>query len=379
LTPAAAIDALGARCYRSFGGSIAFKQKHPREVVPTSTATPIDPLAGEDWEQLVSKFPDATTFHTSAWCRVLVETYGHKPYYFRFAGEAGTTALLPLLEVQSKITGRRGVSLPFSDVCPALLSPRFDHNLLVNELSSLAQTRGWKHFELRGAKFLRESAPGSSTYFGHSLDLSAGFERVEEAFAANVHRNLRKAQRSRVEVEITTTKKALREFYQLLARTRRRHGVPPQPLRFFEKIHEHLFGQNRGFLVLARHEGRAIAGAIFFHFGNNGLFKFGASDERQQELRANNLVMREAIRHLSGMGVKRLHFGRTDRSNEGLRRFKLAWGAEEEIIEYYRFEPATRRWATAGSDVAERAGAIFRNLPLLANRLIGTIAYPHLD
>jgi len=134
-----------------------------------------------------------------------------------------------------------------------------------------------------------------------------------------------------------------------------------------------------GFVVLARRATEAVAGAVFFHFGDNALYKYGASDERQQEFRANNLVMWEAIRHLAQSRLRSLHFGRTARENEGLRRFKLAWGAEEEIISYFRFTCAKGRWSTAERDLAGRAGGIFKRLPLAVNRLIGTMVYPHLD
>jgi len=49
--------------------------------------------------------------------RVLRETYGHVPLYAaRFAG-GQLEGLLPLMEVSSPFTGRRGVSLPFTDFC----------------------------------------------------------------------------------------------------------------------------------------------------------------------------------------------------------------------------------------------------------------------
>ena len=34
------------------------------------------------------------------------------------------------------------------------------------------------------------------------------------------------------------------------------------------------------------------------------------------------------------MGAEKLHFGRTEQENEGLRRFKLSWNTQEETMDY---------------------------------------------
>jgi hypothetical protein len=339
----------------------------------------VDPFAHGDWDCMVRLHPEATAFHSSAWAKVLTETYDHTPLYLHFSQGGKTAALVPLLEVNSPITGRRGVSLPFSDLCPPLAFSGYDERTLLGELSRLGEERNWKYFELRGAPFLRSVAPPVVTFYGHKLDLTGGFEELQRRFAGNVRRNLRKAEQGGLTVEVSRSRDAILHFYDLLARTRRRHGIPPQSRNFFLNIHKHMLEPDHGFVVLASKGGRPIAGAVFFTFGKNALYKFGASDERLQHLRANNLVMSEGIRSLAERGFRTLHFGRTARDNDGLRRFKLAWGAEEEIVDYFRFERTTGTWRTGERDLASRAGSVFRNLPLAVNRLIGTIVYPHLD
>ncbi len=347
--------------------------------VSSTEATVADPLANGDWDRRIAMHEAATAFHSSAWARVLTETYPHRPLYLQFSNADKTSALLPLIEVNSPFTGRRGISLPFTDLCPPLSFGGCDEGALVAKLTALAEERKWKYFELRGASFLRETAAPVTTFYGHKLDLTGGPDELQPHFAPNVRRNLRKASESGVTVEITRSREAVLRFYDLLARTRRRHGLPPQSRKFFLKIHEHLLEQDHGFVALGSYQQQPIAGAIFFTFGRNALYKYGASDERLQHVRANNLVMWQAMQTLCERGMRTLHFGRTARDNEGLRRFKLAWGAEEEIVEYFRFERATGRWSTAERDLAGRAGGVFRRLPLAVNRLIGSMVYPHLD
>jgi lipid II:glycine glycyltransferase (peptidoglycan interpeptide bridge formation enzyme) len=177
---------------------------------------------------------------------------------------------------------------------------------------------------------------------------------------------------------VSTTREALREFYQLHRRTRRRHGLPPQPFRFFQNIYDEIIGREGGFVVLARRGSRSIAAAVFFEFNGNAVYKFGASDESQQVVRANNLVMWEAIKRLADRGCRTLHFGRTELGNEGLRRFKQGWGAIEEVIPYFRFYGLTRPRPAEKKPSAFHT-ALFRSMPLPINGLAGALIYPHLD
>ena len=72
---------------------------------------------------------------------------------------------------------------------------------------------------------------------------------------------------------VVRNRQAVDEFYQLHVETRRRHGLPPQSASFFRNIYEHILKPGVGFIVLAQHRSRTIAAAIFFHFGNNAIYK----------------------------------------------------------------------------------------------------------
>jgi hypothetical protein len=124
---------------------------------------------------------------------------------------------------------------------------------------------------------------------------------------------------------------------------------------------------------------RPVAAAVFLQFGKKAVYKFGASDFRVQALRGNNLVMWEAIRVLAENGVESLHFGRTSLDNEGLRRFKLSWGTQEEKLEYLKLDTATGIWVSGRDATSGFHTAVFSRLPLALNRLAGAVIYPHLD
>ena len=283
-----------------------------------------------------------------------------------------------MMEVASPLTGRRGVCLPFSDFCKPLLFDNSATALVLSSLLDLAKERNWKYFELRSGNKPATSAISSAAYYEHQIDLTADEDRLFARFASSVRRAVRKASQNGVEIEISHGRDAVLAFFALHTRTRRRHGLPPQPLKFFLNIHEELMKKRHAFVVLARHRSRPIAAAVFLRLGQKALYKYGASDERYQEFRANDLVMWEGMKFLVQKGARTLHLGRTSIENKGLRRFKLGWGVIETMLHYFQFDVATNSWLNKRNPRTLHK-KVFSRLPLKLNQLAGAMLYPHLD
>jgi hypothetical protein len=339
----------------------------------------VDPVHKPAWDHVVALHRDASCFHTSAWAKVLHQTYNHKPFYLQFSGGRRLAALIPLMEVRSPFTGHRGVCLPFSDACEPLVFDPEVIGLVRDRLIRFAGERCWKHVEIRSGKSFPLSSSSTAKFYGHRLDLRGGVEELISRFASPVRRAIRKAERSGVSAAVVRNRQAIADFYRLHVETRRRHGLPPQSISFFLNIYEHIIKPGLGFVVLAERRSRPIAAAIFFRFGKNALYKYGASEKKFQELRANNLVMWQGIQFLARNGAEELHFGRTDCQNDGLRRFKLSWDTEEEIIEYFRVDPSGRTCLVSARSNFGFHKNVFGRLPLVLNRLAGSMIYPHLD
>ena len=348
-------------------------------VAPATEVETIDPLQGGGWDQLVSAFPDASCFHTSAWAKVLNQTYGHRPFYLRFHRSGQTTALLPIMEVQSHVTGKRGSCLPFSDSCPVLFAGDVDTKPIIEAVTGLARERGWKSCEIRGGTHLVSEVASGVSYYRHSINLLDGVDAVARRFSCSVRCAIRKAEKRGVTTEIASSEGAIRDYYHLHTRTRQRHGTPPQPLSFFLSIQQEILSSGHGIVILAHSDNRLVAGGVFFRSGRNAIYKFSASDERLQDIRANNLVMWEAIRFFAGAGCALLDFGRTSLRNHGLRRFKLGWASSEEQLNYYAWKPKLEKWVMCTERSQGIAAMICRKLPTVVNRVIGRIVYPHID
>src|SRR5690606_24639906 len=105
----------------------------------------VNPIQNPDWDGLVQTHPDASFFHTAVWARVLHRTYGHQPFYLHGTLNGITQMLVPLMEVRSCVTGRRGISLPFTDDCPPLFFTETASCELKETLMNLAGKHQWSH------------------------------------------------------------------------------------------------------------------------------------------------------------------------------------------------------------------------------------------
>ena len=337
----------------------------------------INPLKSPNWDALVTSHPDFSFFHGTAWARVLADTYGFVPHYF-CADSAAAEPVLPLMEVDSWLTGRRGIALPFTDECAPLGTNKIALGKLFQDALAFGKLRGWKYIELRGGRNLLDGdAPASLSFYGHHLELGADESGLLGKMESAVRRAVRKAEKDGVTVEILQSREAVLIFYQLQCLTRKKHGLPPQPREFFMNIHRHILSENQGMIAVASHRDRPIAASVYFFLGGRAVYKYGASDAACQHLRGNNLVMWEAMKWLARKGMKRLHLGRTSIFNEGLRRFKLSLGAHEEKIEYVKFDLRQNRFVTEVDGVAGWHNRVFRVMPAFASRVAGRILYRH--
>ena len=335
--------------------------------------------AAARWDEAVASHPDCGPFHGAAWGRAIVESYGHRPHYLCCTANGQVAAAIPLVEIRSRLTGRRGICLPFSDACGPVVFRAAALEALSAELRRLAQANDWKYVEVRQDAPIDSGAESAAEFYRHYLLLPGNIDEALQTFGAGTRGAVRQALKTNLNVELLTSVEAVAEYFRLHLRTRKRHGAPSQPFKFFRAIHSHLISAGLGFVALARLENRSVAGAIFLRFGRRAVYKFAASDPAASRLRANNLVLFEGIRALIRSGCELLDFGRTSLNNPGLRAFKLSWGTKEEMIRYYRLY--RNRTAAVGSrlEVGTFQQRVFQHLPLTLNRLTGALVYPHID
>ncbi|MGA2401911.1 MAG: GNAT family N-acetyltransferase, partial [Syntrophobacteraceae bacterium] len=302
----------------------------------------------------------------------------YKPLYFTGREGAEVSALIPVMEVRSFLTGKRGVSMPFTDRCEPIVTEGGRFSSVFDEILHYGKKAGWKYLELRGgAKHLDGPVP-YRTYMRHVLKIHDQEKQLFTGLKKGTKSNVRKAAVSGVRVTISDSETDLDQYYRLHCLTRKRHGTPPQPYSFFKAIHRNVISKGKGFTVLGTWQDRPVSGAVYLHSGRKAIYKFGASDLRYQHLRPANLVMWEAIRWFSKNGFDELCFGRTDLDNAGLIHFKGGWGAREEPLDYYRYDLKRSIFVKGLPEMSGLAERIFRGLPVPLLRLAGELLYRHM-
>jgi CelD/BcsL family acetyltransferase involved in cellulose biosynthesis len=342
-----------------------------------SQARLIDPIADPGWLTLVEGSSSAGIFHHPAWLELLRDQYGYRVEACCVGAWPAIEAGIPFARVESRLTGRRLVAIPFADACAPALAAGAGPEALESLGPPLAEEARHRGLELT----VRGPLPGvpgahvQNGFLRHLLPLAADPAEVERGYSkSQAKRGVKKARREGLRFERRTDREALDSFYALHMRTRRKLGVPTQPKRFIRRF-ERLFEAGLGFVGLSLDDERPIAAAVFLTFNGTVTYKYGASDPKRLAKRPNHLLFAETIRWACEEGYECLDFGRTEADNEGLRAFKRSWGAEESDLPYTHI---AEHAPEPGAGLRERAmGATIRRSPALVSRLIGEALYRH--
>jgi hypothetical protein len=297
------------------------------------------------------------------------------------------------MEVANPMVRRRGVGLPFTDSCPPLLTggeapiewstfldsiPGGSQGVGARLLSSarlMAAQRRWQRIEFRPDAKNQREPEASIRFLNHRVQLFSTDDEQRSHCAASTRRTLRQAQQSELKVTVGQDIALVRAYYELHCRTRKRQGGPPQPFKFFSGLRQFLLERNLGFVVLTTLKERPVAGAIFLHFGCRALYKFGASDRDNQQLRPNQLTLWTGLRHAAQLGCTVLDLGRTSTQNAGLAQFKRGWGALESQLAYHCFDLQTSTRVALDDRTGGWQAWWFKNLPGWVGRWVGQMAY----
>src|SRR5207302_89826 len=146
---------------------------------------------------------------------------------------------------------------------------------------------------------------------------------------------IRRAERERLAYATGSSDAMLRQFYALLVMTRRRHGVPPQPLAWFDNLRD-CFGEALQVRVALFKE-RPVASIITLKHNNTVTYKNGGSDANFHNLGAIPFLVWQTIQDAKGAGATVLDLGRSDADGMGLIAFKDHMGAASRPLAYYRY------------------------------------------
>lgn len=332
------------------------------------------PHTDEAWRAYVESSPQALPFHHPSWIELGRECYGHRPFVLALRGPDGELlGGLPVAEAKSLSQRTRWVALPYTDRCPPLVRDGLSPTLVADRLDRARRESGMASLEVRSE--LGSPRQEATVALLHRLTLDPDPERLLSSLrGSHAGRNARRAMRDGVEVWRASERSDLvQTYYRFHTQTHHRHGAPVQPRRFFELLWDRVLEPGHGMLLLAGRGGVPMAGAVFLFSKRTVVYKYGGSDPEHLRLRPNFALFWEAIRWSCEAGYETLDFGRTDFDNEGLRRFKVGWGATETPLRYTLLADRIREdWPSNPRQLASR---VLGRSPAFVARAVGALLY----
>ncbi len=349
--------------------------------VERSAVYRVDPLQDRRWDDFVLTQPCSSVFHSRAWLEALRRMYGYQPVVYTTSPQGGAIENgIVFCRVSSWLTGGRLVSVPFSDHCQALVEDEGDlHAILKSAEADVVRDR-LRYLEMRGlpgTPVAAELPHSTYPYYVHRLDLRPSLTTLFKSLhKSSTQRKILRADREGLTYKEGRSESLLREFYQLLLLTRKRHGVPPQPQKWFSILADS-FGDALKIRV-AYHNGQPAAAILTLHHRDTLVYKYGCSDANFHRLGVMHLLLWKSIEEGNQDGMRTLDLGRSNLWNQGLNTFKDRWGTDRTTVTYTRYTTSGRdSYGPDGTWPQRIAKATCSRLPIWALRAVGECLYRH--
>jgi hypothetical protein len=287
--------------------------------------------------------------------------------------------VLPFVFIDSLLTGRRLVSLPFTSYCNPLMP---DTRLEEAIRYALGRFRGVEYVELK--LLSTPSDDGDNARWGKErpfvsqiLPLSGSIhELFRSLHDTSIRQRVRRAERDGLTFRLAGGELELRRFYQLLVEVRRGEGLPSPPYAFFANMQRLLSPGNLFELAVVESNGRIIAAAVVLKGRSTWHLEYSASDARFLKHGANQLLIWECIKRAHQEKATHFDFGRTSLWHRSLLEFKERWHAERHPIRYRYFPDTIKppQWHDISNSFLIRLN---KKLPAAFLQLAGRIIYPH--
>jgi CelD/BcsL family acetyltransferase involved in cellulose biosynthesis len=337
-------------------------------------------------QTLSAQAPSSNGFYTDErWLDLIQSIYGFTVTRLEVRGSDGALlGQLPVCALSSRLTGRRIVSLPFSDICPLVATDPATAQQLVDQAVELGKKHRARYIELRtGSSALLEERNdfiATDNYVSWRLVLAEGESSVWSGVQKPVQRQVKKSRKMGVTIRFAQQREEMDIYHRLHVGTRTgKHGMPAQPRAFFRGLWDRFGADGTMQVLFAEYEGRAIAGMVLFASGDTVRYAYGASEEQALHLAPNNLLMWESIAWAINNGYHIFDMGRTARDNQGLMEYKRKWGATAEPLPYYYWPQVAGLASTSETSRKYQVlTACWKRLPLPIASTLGGILYKHL-
>ncbi|MEV5437067.1 GNAT family N-acetyltransferase [Streptomyces sp. NPDC052682] len=316
---------------------------------PGGAARITSPAPREAWWQLSRQDADAHVSQTPTWLDCLCGTGPYRDASRLYEFDSGSRIVVPLvrrrsgaawLDAEESWPADWGIGGPLSSgaVAPAEARAVFE------DLARLAALRVGVRFRPEGSDVWEGTVPAGfwrEPHMTQRLDLDGGFATVwERRFHRHVRREVRKAERSKAEVDVDRTGRLVPQFYSLYEQSIERWAAQQhEPLALARWRRRRAFPRNRLEAVAARFgesctiwmascDGEpAAAIVVLSHGGHARLWRAAMNRDLAHPLRVNPLLQKLAIEDACAAGYRHYDMGESS-PGSSLASFKAGFGAE---------------------------------------------------
>lgn len=323
---------------------------------------------GSRWDEFVNASNDSSLFHLFSWRKIFEDNYGLKTFYLMAMDNRVVKGVLPLVLLKSRITGTFFVSFPVSDNGGICAEDKEAYKALLQESVDIARREKADYIEFRHKKDM-EGLITRVSKVSMRLRLDSDPQKLWEVFQDKVRNQIRKAQKSGLEIKIGGIED-VDSFYRVFAINMRDLGIPVHSKRFFMDILKSFPEEAKIFSVFKGN--RPVAAGFTFSFKDRLEIPWAASIRRYNKFCPNHLLYWEMLRYACSNGYRYFNFGRSNKDS-GAFRFKDQWGAEHEQLywQYYLINgnrlpetnPQNPRYALAIK--------IWRKTPVFITKIVG--------
>ena len=296
-------------------------------------------MTDERWPQFLARHPQASVFHTRPWLDAIRRTYDYRPIGFTTSRGPNIDNALLFCEISSWLTGRRLVSLPFSDHCQPLASGA-DLEAILSHLHGERRSFRCNYIELRPLPEneiaeMNSSFAESGTFSFQRIDLRPELAIIYKGFHDScIRRKIKRAEKEGLVYESGRSEELLQKFRHLLLITRRRHKLPPQPAAWFQNIVDCL--GDIATIHMVSKDAKPVASIVTLAYGKTLIYKYGCSDGQFNNMGGTPYLFWKAIQQAKEAGIDQFDLGRSDYDDPGLIAFKEHLGAASSELKYYR-------------------------------------------
>ncbi len=322
------------------------------------------------WDSYVNGSDSSTFYHQIGWRNVVLKTYGHKPLYLVAKGDDGEIAgVLPMFLMESRVFGRKLVSVPFAPYGGVCADDAGGRRALVEEGARVAREERVDYLEIRSFENSDfRNCVTNDDYLTFIIDLGPGMEQVWKDMRKDKKRGVKKAKKSDISVEWDGG--SVDGFYSVHTKNMRDLGTPAHGHNFFQNILTEFPGNVK--ILNIKYGDVVICSKFLLHYRDVVISMWGSTLKAYRKYHPYDLANWEAIVESHANGYRYFDFGRC-LENSGVFEYKVGWGGEQKPLFYQFYSPAGRKPLdfTQASPKRRVFARAWGRLPLPTTKVIG--------